>query len=177
MLCGINVRFQTVFHSVGQVTHVLLTRPPLASSPKELRSFDLHVLGAPPAFVLSQDQTLWTCYIFCPPLKMKNEPNISKFVFPKLLKVSLTLLYFWNLLKWIQGFNSSCSSRMLFNFQGPISCHLSVTALSLYHPLPSLSIPFSTLFLLLYPAPVCFVKSFQLLVENSPVRGCIRPLT
>ena len=101
---------------------MLLTRPPLASTPKGLRSFDLHVLGAPPAFVLSQDQTLWTCYIFCPPLKMKNEPNISKFVFPKLLKVSLTLLYFWNLLKWIQGFNSSCSSRMLFNFQGPIRC-------------------------------------------------------
>jgi hypothetical protein len=33
---------------------VLLTRTPL--SPKA--SFDLHVLGLPPAFVLSQDQTL-----------------------------------------------------------------------------------------------------------------------
>ena len=62
MLCGINVRFQTVSHSVGQVPHVLLTRPPLALSPKELRSFDLHVLGAPPAFVLSQDQTLYKLY-------------------------------------------------------------------------------------------------------------------
>ena len=30
MLCGINVRFQTVFHSERQVTHALLTRPPLA---------------------------------------------------------------------------------------------------------------------------------------------------
>ena len=38
----------------GQVTHALLTRPPL--SPK--RSLDLHVLGTPPAFILSQDQTL-----------------------------------------------------------------------------------------------------------------------
>ena len=64
MLCGINVRFQTVSHSVRQVPHVLLTRPPLASVPKDLSSFDLHVLGAPPAFVLSQDQTLWTCYIY-----------------------------------------------------------------------------------------------------------------
>ena len=64
MLCGINVRFQTVSHSERQVPHVLLTRPPLASTPKGLRSFDLHVLGAPPAFVLSQDQTLWTCYIY-----------------------------------------------------------------------------------------------------------------
>ena len=37
-----------------QVTHALLTRPPLA--PKG--SFDLHVLSTPPAFILSQDQTL-----------------------------------------------------------------------------------------------------------------------
>ena len=35
-------------------SHALLTRPPL--SPKA--SFDLHVLGLPPAFNLSQDQTL-----------------------------------------------------------------------------------------------------------------------
>ena len=39
-----------------QVTHVLLTRPPL-DYPKII-SLDLHVLGTPPAFVLSQDQTL-----------------------------------------------------------------------------------------------------------------------
>ena len=38
----------------GQVTHALLTRPPL--TPKG--SLDLHVLGTPPAFILSQDQTL-----------------------------------------------------------------------------------------------------------------------
>ena len=42
-----------------QVAHVLLTRPPLASLPKEIHSLDLHVLGTPPAFVLSQDQTLY----------------------------------------------------------------------------------------------------------------------
>ena len=47
-----------------QVTHALLTRPPLSSSkitPKgsiKRFSLDLHVLGTPPAFVLSQDQTL-----------------------------------------------------------------------------------------------------------------------
>ena len=41
-----------------QVAHVLLTRPPLNLFPKELHSLDLHVLGTPPAFVLSQDQTL-----------------------------------------------------------------------------------------------------------------------
>ena len=55
--------------SYGQVTHALLARPPLSSSnfiPKNsIRrfSFDLHVLGTPPAFVLSQDQTL-VLYLF-----------------------------------------------------------------------------------------------------------------
>ena len=44
-----------------QVIHALLTRPPLShSSVRKLQSasFDLHVLGTPPAFILSQDQTL-----------------------------------------------------------------------------------------------------------------------
>ena len=53
-----------------QVTHALLTRPPLSFHifiPKDSVvkfSLDLHVLGTPPAFVLSQDQTLdKNCYI------------------------------------------------------------------------------------------------------------------
>ena len=58
MLCGINLPFGRLFPSMRQVAHVLLTRPPLASSPKRINSLDLHVLGTPPAFVLSQDQTL-----------------------------------------------------------------------------------------------------------------------
>ena len=64
MLCGISSRFQLLSPSEGQVTHALLTRPPLSSTkifPKESISrfsLDLHVLGTPPAFVLSQDQTL-----------------------------------------------------------------------------------------------------------------------
>ena len=54
MLCGISSRFKLLSPSERQVAHVLLTRPPL--EPKF--SLDLHVLGVPPAFVLSQDQTL-----------------------------------------------------------------------------------------------------------------------
>ena len=49
-----------------QVTHALLTRPPLShSSVRKLQvaSFDLHVLGTPPAFILSQDQTLMLKFI------------------------------------------------------------------------------------------------------------------
>ena len=41
----------------GQVLHVLLSRSPLASARGQV-PFDLHVLGAPPAFILSQDRTL-----------------------------------------------------------------------------------------------------------------------
>ena len=64
MLCGISSRFQLLSPSEGQVAHALLTRSPL-SLPSFLTeiskvgaSFDLHVLGMPPAFILSQDQTL-----------------------------------------------------------------------------------------------------------------------
>ena len=39
----------------GQMTHALLSRPPLPN-PK-VGAYDLHALGTPPAFVLSQDQT------------------------------------------------------------------------------------------------------------------------
>ena len=61
--CGISSRFQLLSPSLGQVAHALLTRPPL-SHPKQASgaSFDLHVLGTPPAFVLSQDQTLYKSY-------------------------------------------------------------------------------------------------------------------
>ena len=49
---------------MGQVAYALLTRPPLSiyiTLPKICSinfSLDLHVLGTPPAFILSQDQTL-----------------------------------------------------------------------------------------------------------------------
>ena len=55
-MSGINPRFRRLSQSQGQVAHVLLTRSPLGAS----TSFDLHVLSTPPAFVLSQNQTLLT---------------------------------------------------------------------------------------------------------------------
>ena len=55
-VCGLSTGFPVVSPTAGQIPYVLLTRPPL-SLPKKGPS-DLHVLGAPPAFVLSQDQTL-----------------------------------------------------------------------------------------------------------------------
>ena len=62
--CGIRTPFGILSPCEGQVTHALLTRPPLEHikiHPKtsfNMSPLDLHVLGTPPAFVLSQDQTL-----------------------------------------------------------------------------------------------------------------------
>ncbi len=58
VVSGISPGFPELSQSQGQVTHVLLTRSPLTTSPKTSDPFDLHVLSTPPAFVLSQDQTL-----------------------------------------------------------------------------------------------------------------------
>jgi hypothetical protein len=55
---GISTGFPVLSRSSGQVPHVLLTRSPLGHPGKPGASLDLHVLSAPPAFVLSQDQTL-----------------------------------------------------------------------------------------------------------------------
>ena len=67
-LCGISSRFQLLSPSERQVAHALLTRPPLSHiSLRRISvpyaSFDLHVLGTPPAFILSQDQTLNKLYL------------------------------------------------------------------------------------------------------------------
>ena len=66
VLCGISTPFGVLFPCLGKVAHALLTRPPLKQliASYSLSPLDLHVLGTPPAFVLSQDQTLMfnSCY-------------------------------------------------------------------------------------------------------------------
>ena len=57
VLCGISTPFGMLSPARGQITHVLLTRAPLYRGRSPF-SCDLHVLGAPLTFVLSQDQTL-----------------------------------------------------------------------------------------------------------------------
>ena len=59
---GITRPFGRLSRGRGQVLHVLLSRSPLASTRRWV-PFDLHVLGAPPAFILSQDRTLRPKYI------------------------------------------------------------------------------------------------------------------
>lgn len=58
VISGIRPSFPGLSRSAGQITHVLLTRSPLIHGASTASSFDLHVLSTPPAFVLSQDQTL-----------------------------------------------------------------------------------------------------------------------
>ena len=57
---GISSPFGLLSPSLRQVVYALLTRLPLGSSKASFQftSYDLHVLSTPPAFVLSQDQTL-----------------------------------------------------------------------------------------------------------------------
>ena len=57
VLCGISPPFGRLSPAQGKITHVLLTRAPLYRGRSPF-SCDLHVLGAPLTFVLSQDQTL-----------------------------------------------------------------------------------------------------------------------
>ena len=57
IVCGISTGFPVLFPTPGQITHVLLTRAPLYRGRSPF-SCDLHVLGAPLTFALSQDQTL-----------------------------------------------------------------------------------------------------------------------
>ena len=58
--------------SEGQVDYALLTRSPLRLIEASFHrsSFDLHVLSTPPAFVLSQDQTLQK--------NMKNQKKLAQ---------------------------------------------------------------------------------------------------
>jgi hypothetical protein len=55
---GISSPFELLSPASGQVTNALLTRSPLRQSIATKSPFDLHVLSTPPAFILSQDQTL-----------------------------------------------------------------------------------------------------------------------
>ena len=73
-ICGINSPFGELSPTSRQIAHVLRTRAPLnqACIATNLVPFDLHVLSTPPAFVLSQNQTLRGKFI--PPAKGGKVP-------------------------------------------------------------------------------------------------------
>ena len=57
-------RFHRLSASGWWVAYALRTRPPLSRPPKGPLPYDLHVLGLPLAFILSQDQTLRCSIVF-----------------------------------------------------------------------------------------------------------------
>ena len=57
-------RFHRLSACRGLVAYALRTRAPLSGPPKGPIPFDLHVLGLPLAFILSQDQTLRCTIVF-----------------------------------------------------------------------------------------------------------------
>ena len=88
--CGISTPFGVLFPSKGEVAHALLTRPPLKQPEVsfQLSPLDLHVLGTPPAFVLSQDQTL-----AFNPLCSHQFPDSSPLIRNYCLSFALLFLY------------------------------------------------------------------------------------
>ena len=77
MSCGISPSFPGLFPTRGQVTHALLTRSPLYLGLLPF-ALDLHVLGTPPALILSQDQTLQFNSVSLPPL-LAQRPQTPSF--------------------------------------------------------------------------------------------------
>ena len=138
-LSGISTCFQVVSQTMGQVPHVLLTHPPLAfptSSPKWIcwfSSLDLHVLGTPPAFVLSQDQTL----VF----------EKFEWLLIRLFKIFVSNLLLANWLRFLFGFlHPHTFSETLFSFQSTTSVRLNQTTFIFYQTLKLLSRTFLNLF-------------------------------
>ena len=81
VLSGIRPSFPSLSRSAGQITHVLLTRSPLEHPHQKMMRafpFDLHVLSTPPAFVLSQDQTLQKNKQKITGKKQRNQQNKNK---------------------------------------------------------------------------------------------------
>ena len=73
--CGIHSPFGELSPTSRQIAHVLRTLAPLDCI--ATATFDLHVLSTPPAFVLSQNQTLREK--FAPPL-LRWEANSDRFL-------------------------------------------------------------------------------------------------
>ena len=112
-LCGISSCFRLLSPTHRQVIHALLTRPPLTKPPKELCPFDLNVLCTPPAFILSQDQTLenFISYTGLPAYDL-----LSSYSF----LASFTLLSIYNSLTRFALAFLLCTYLLLFNFQWPL---------------------------------------------------------
>ena len=119
-----------------QVAHALLTRPPLGCfrASSSTSPLDLHVLGTPPAFVLSQDQTLALNPVLNLEVsfKLKTHSRIDCLCFDAASRPHLAFVF-----------------SILYRFQGS-ACQLQValalTAQLVYYVIRRLSTPFSHFF-------------------------------
>ena len=94
-------RYSPVRHSV---TMVFLPKDSVQGA-----SFDLHVLSTPPAFILSQDQTL---------VKSVCSVRMTLAIHP--------LLLFWKSLASITRINNVRSEKFIFEFSGMVAVQLSM---------------------------------------------------
>ena len=102
-----------------QVTHALLTRPPLSHSSfrrNPSASFDLHVLSTPPAFILSQDQTLVKSVCSGQNHLLAILPYFTVFG-STFLSVLELFSRFKLLFKALEIFRNACFCHLLFNYQ------------------------------------------------------------
>ena len=76
IICGINSPFDELSPTSRQIPHVLRTLTPLNHTciATDVIPFDLHVLSTPPAFVLSQNQTLREKFVKLP---LKQPQNLT----------------------------------------------------------------------------------------------------
>ena len=133
--------------TLGQVTNVLLTRPPLSPCTSTGFPFDLHVLGTPPALILSQDQTLRKISRYSYLSLFLRVPSLN---FLRCVPVTLQLLRSeanknrhpssWRRLRPSSLFITCLDTGSISNTNGQ-SISLSPERLSLYHFLPYLSNP------------------------------------
>ena len=149
-LCGINSRFQLLSPCMRQVTHALLTRPPLshhsnlfeqALQSTTSASFDLHVLSTPPAFILSQDQTLIKSFDSLRTTGLKSCPFFT-WLFLNLLRNSFAKGWFFrisheNFLEFSRTFHCLIIKVLCLTLR-----HFSQSALLVYHGDSDLSTPF-----------------------------------
>ena len=157
VLCGIRTPFEILSPCQGKVAHALLTRPPLkhrSSRPKPFQSMsplDLHVLGTPPAFVLSQDQTLSFNPLFPTPL-------LGLSAFQAVFSHSELLSLFRVRSVSFSRFSTHCPCGQ--------SAWLS------YHLPPLLSRPFLSFFEVFF---IVFSKTYSFVLSHKIVRvfGCI----
>ena len=114
VLRGISTSFDALSPCERQVAHALLTRPPLEylGASSSMSPLDLHVLGTPPAFVLSQDQTLAFDSVLNPEVsfKFKTHFRIDCLFSMRLVKIASRVLL-----------DSVSFSRIIAAFSVPLS--------------------------------------------------------